>query len=133
MDEIIKIKKYGNRRYYSSADKSYITLTEIEKWIQKGHKIQVTDAETAADITSEVLTQILLEQGRAQHFPVEMLETMIRMNEKTLNSFWTPLMEQNIKLMSQMGELALNNVKAIISPFKKKKSSSSTRTRERKN
>lgn len=133
MDEIIKIKKYGNRRYYSSADKSYITLTEIEKWIQKGHKIQVTDAETDADITSEVLTQILLEQGRAQHFPVEMLETMIRMNEKTLNSFWTPLMEQNIKLMSQMGELALNNVKAIISPFKKKKSSSSTRTRERKN
>ncbi|WP_415063813.1 polyhydroxyalkanoate synthesis regulator DNA-binding domain-containing protein [Bdellovibrio sp.] len=133
MDEIIKIKKYGNRRYYSSADKSYITLAEIEKWIQKGHKIQVTDAETDADITSEVLTQILLEQGRAQHFPVEMLETMIRMNEKTLNSFWTPLMEQNIKLMSQMGELALNNVKAIISPFKKKKSSSSTRTRERKN
>lgn len=133
MDEIIKIKKYGNRRYYSSADKSYITLAEIEKWIQKDHKIQVTDAETDADITSEVLTQILLEQGRAQHFPVEMLETMIRMNEKTLNSFWTPLMEQNIKLMSQMGELALNNVKAIISPFKKKKSSSSTRTRERKN
>lgn len=132
MEEIIKIKKYGNRRYYSSADKSYITLSEIEKWIQKGCKIQVTDADSEADITAEVLTQILLDQGRAQHFPVELLENMIRMNEKTLNNFWTPLMEQNIKLMSQMGEFALNNIKTLVNPFTKKQKST-TKTRGQKN
>lgn len=132
MDEVIKIKKYGNRRYYSSTDKSYITLSEIEKWIQKGCKIQVTDADSDADITAEVLTQILLDQGRAQHFPIELLENMIRMNEKTLSNFWTPLMEQNIKLMSQMGEFALNNIKTLVSPFGKK-SKATTKTRGEKN
>lgn len=132
MEEVIKIKKYGNRRYYSSADKSYITLSEIEKWIQKGRKIQVTDADSETDITAEVLTQILLDQGRAQHFPIELLENMIRMNEKTLNNFWTPLMEQNIKLMSQMGEFALNNIKTLVNPFNKK-SKNSTKTRGEKN
>ena len=131
MESIIKIKKYGNRRYYSSTDKSYITLAEIEKWIQKGRKIQVIDADTEADITAEVLTQILLEQGRAQHFPIELLETMIRVNEKTLSTFWSPLLEQNLKLMSQMGELALNNMKVLVNPFTKK-SKNSTKTKAEK-
>ena len=128
MDKTIKIKKYGNRRYYSSADKSYITLAEIEKWIQKGHKIQVTEAENENDITAEVLTQILLEQGRAQHFPLEILENMIRLNEKTVVSFWGMMMEQNIKLMTQMSETTLSNVRALThSLLKKSKSSSKTK------
>jgi polyhydroxyalkanoate synthesis repressor PhaR len=124
MEELIKIKKYGNRRYYSPTDKSYITIADIEIWIQKGRKVQVVDAETEQDITAEVLTQILLEQGRAQHFPIELLEAMIRMNEKTLSKFWTPLLEQNIKVMTQMGQLALNNMKAFASPFSKKSKNS---------
>jgi len=132
MEDVIKIKKYGNRRFYSSEDKSYITLTEIEAWIQKGRKIQVTDAQSGGDITAEVLTQILLEQGRAQHFPVELLETMIRMNEKSLSSFWTPLLEQNLKFMSQMGELTLSNMKALISPFTKKSNAGANKARGRK-
>lgn len=132
MEDVIKIKKYGNRRFYSSEDKSYITLAEIEAWIQKGRKIQVTDAQSGGDITAEVLTQILLEQGRAQHFPVELLETMIRMNEKSLSSFWTPLLEQNLKFMSQMGELTLSNMKALISPFTKKSNAGANKTRGRK-
>lgn len=132
MENVIKIKKYGNRRYYSSADRSYITLAEIETWIQKGRKIQVTDAQTQSDITAEVLTQILLEQGRAHHFPLELLEGMIRMNEKSLHSFWTPLMEHNLKFISQMGELTLSNMKAIISPFTKKSNPGSTKTKIQK-
>ena len=44
--DIIKIKKYGNRRFYSSADKSYITILDIEAWIKKGHKIQIQISST---------------------------------------------------------------------------------------
>lgn len=130
--DIIKIKKYGNRRFYSSADKSYITILDIDAWIKKGHKIQVIDADTDADITAEVLTQILLDQGRAQHFPVELLEGMIRMNEKSLESFWTPLMQQNMKLISQMSEMAINNMKAFVRPFSKNEKPPS-KTRGQKN
>lgn len=111
--ETISIKKYGNRRFYSSKEKTYITIAEIKTWVQKGHRIQVTDAETDLDITSEILTQILLEQGRASHFPVEILEQMIRMNEKTLTNIWAPLLEQNLKMMSQMGEVALSGFKML--------------------
>lgn len=109
--ENIQIKKYGNRRFYSSKEKTYVTLTDIKKWVQKGYRIQVLDAETEKDITSEILTQILLEQGRASHFPVELLEQMIRVNEKTLKTIWTPVIEQNLKLMAQMGEVALSSLK----------------------
>lgn len=117
--ENIYIKKYGNRRFYSSTEKTYITMAEIKSWVQKGHRVQVVDAETEKDITSEILTQILLDQGRASHFPVELLEQMIRMNEKTLKEIWTPVIEQNLKLMAQMGEMALSSFKLFT---KKKKS-----------
>jgi polyhydroxyalkanoate synthesis repressor PhaR len=109
--ENIFIKKYGNRRFYSSKEKSYVTLSEIKTWVQKGHHIQVADAETNKDITSEILTQILLEQGRASHFPAELLEQMIRMNEKALNNIWAPIIEQNLKMMAQMGEVALSGIR----------------------
>ncbi len=113
MVETISIKKYGNRRFYSSKEKTYVTIAEIKTWVQKGHRIQVTDANTEQDITSEILTQILLEQGRASHLPVEILEQMIRMNEKTLTKIWAPLLEQNLRMMSQMGEVALSGFKML--------------------
>jgi polyhydroxyalkanoate synthesis repressor PhaR len=116
----IRIKKYGNRRFYSSADKSYVTLSQIEEWVRKGRTINVTDAESGDDITAQVLTQIILEQGRAQHLPIEMLETMIRLNEKTLKSIWAPLLEQNLKAFAKMTELTMDNVKNLMAPFSRK-------------
>ena len=111
--EVVHIKKYGNRRFYSSLEKNYITLVEIKNLVQRGHRIQVVDAETENDITSEILTQILLEQGRASHFPVELLEQMIRVNEKTLKTLWAPVVEQNLKLMMQMGDVAFSSLKLL--------------------
>jgi polyhydroxyalkanoate synthesis repressor PhaR len=96
--EVIHIKKYGNRRLYSSAETRFVTLAELASAVRSGKKVRVTDAETDADITSEILTQILLENGRAQHFPVEMLEQMIRINEHALNSFWSNYLDQSVKM-----------------------------------
>jgi len=127
--ETIQIKKYGNRRFYSSKEKTYVTLSEIKSWVQKGHRIQVTDAENNADITSEILTQILLEQGRASHLPVEILEQMIRMNEKTLTQIWAPLFEQNLKVMSQMGEVAISGFKMLTQALPKAKASSKSKNK----
>ncbi len=114
MDKVVKIKKYGNRRFYSSEEKKYITIADIQKLILKGTKTQIIDAETEKDITSDILTQILLDQGRAAHFPVELLEQMIRTSEKSLNTIWAPLMTQQFRLMTQMGEMALQGFKALI-------------------
>ena len=119
MDKVVKIKKYGNRRFYSSDEKKYITIVDIQRLILKGTKVQIVDAETDKDITSDILTQILLEQGRATHFPVELLEQLIRTSEKSLNTVWAPVMSQQFKMMTQMGEMALQGIKAIISPLEK--------------
>lgn len=119
MDKVVKIKKYGNRRFYSSEEKKYITIVEIQKMVLKGGKVQIIDAETEQDITSDILTQILLEQGRATHFPVELLEQLIRTSEKSLNTVWAPVMAQQFKVMTQVGELALQGLKAFISPLDK--------------
>lgn len=125
MDKIVKIKKYGNRRFYSSAEKKYITMVDIQKLILKGSKMQILDAKTDKDITSDILTQILLEQGRATHFPVELLEQLIRTSEKSLNTIWAPVMAQQFKMMTQMGEMALQGIKAIMAPLEKVAASSS--------
>lgn len=99
--DIIQIKKYENRRLYSSSEKRYVTLNEISDWVISGRKVQVVDVTTKNDITSEVLTQILLENGRAQHLPVELLEAIISFNENVIKNLWTPLMGSSIEMMAK--------------------------------
>src|SRR5690242_10711594 len=57
----LEIKKYPNRRYYDATHSRHLTLEEIRALIQQGYDIQVVDARTSADITAQVLTQIILE------------------------------------------------------------------------
>lgn len=95
--KVIHIKKYGNRRLYSSSETRFVTIDELAKSVKDGHKVKVTDSDTDEDITSEILTQILLENGRAQHFPVEVLEQMIRVNEQVLRGFWSNYLDQSFK------------------------------------
>jgi polyhydroxyalkanoate synthesis repressor PhaR len=96
--ETIHIKKYGNSRLYSSAETRFVTIDELAAVVRSGKKVKVTDADTNEDITAEILTQILLENGRAQHFPVEMLEQMIRLNEQALGSFWSNYLDQSMRM-----------------------------------
>ena len=85
---VIVIKKYGNRRLYSTAESRYLTLEELEQIIREGRGVQVVDASTGEDLTSQVLTQILLEGGRARRFPVAFLEQIIRLGDDALQTFF---------------------------------------------
>lgn len=100
----IQIKKYGNRRLYSSSETRFITIEELATAVRQGNRVQVTDADTGEDITSEILTQILLESRRAQHFPIELLEQMIRVNERTIRDFWSIYLEQSFKMVESLQE-----------------------------
>ncbi|MFH1808568.1 MAG: translation initiation factor IF-2 N-terminal domain-containing protein [Pseudomonadota bacterium] len=83
----VVIKKYGNRRLYSTDESRYLTLEELEGLIRKGQKVRVVDAQNGEDLTGQVLTQIMLEGGRARRFPVAFLEEMIRLSDDALQSF----------------------------------------------
>lgn len=103
-DGALHIKKYGNRRLYAAAETRFVTIQELAQYVRSGRKVRVTDADTGEDITSEILTQILLEGGRAQHLPVELLEKMIQVNEKALQNFWGAYIDQSTKLMETFQE-----------------------------
>ena len=85
----LEIKKYANRRYYDATHSRHLTLEEIRTLIQQGYDLQVVDAQTSADITAQVLTQIILELDTAKidSLPVPMLVRIIRTNDQLVKDF----------------------------------------------
>src|SRR5215471_217042 len=86
---ILEIRKYQNRRYYDSTHSRHLTLEQIHRQIIEGYNIRVLDAKTNEDITSRVLTQILLEYEpvNLDVFSNELLTRAIRVNDRLLKDF----------------------------------------------
>jgi polyhydroxyalkanoate synthesis repressor PhaR len=85
----LEIKKYANRRYYDATHSRHLTLDEIRTLIQQGFDLKVVDAKTSADITAQVLTQIILEldTSKLDSLPVPLLVRIIRMNDQLVKDF----------------------------------------------
>ena len=62
----VLIKRYANRKLYNTETSRYITLKGIAELIEQGAEIRVVDNETGEDITSVALSQILVDNERAQ-------------------------------------------------------------------
>ncbi len=116
--EKVIFKKYGNRRLYSLKDKSYVTLQDIESCIRKGCSVQVLDADSKTDLTSEVLTQILLEKNKVKHVPTELLEQLIRFNESQARDFWTLYVEKSFQMYS-LWQKELQQLSQFFGPWNK--------------
>jgi polyhydroxyalkanoate synthesis repressor PhaR len=63
---MLLIKRYPNRKFYDTEAKKYITLDDISTRIREGREIQVVDQTSGEEITSVVLSQIILEQEKKQ-------------------------------------------------------------------
>ena len=85
----LEIRKYQNRRYYDSTRSQHLSLQQIHRLIIEGYNIRVLDAKTNEDITSKVLTQILLEYEpvKLTLFSNELLTRAIRVNDRLLKDF----------------------------------------------
>ena len=86
--EPIIIKKYANRRLYNTQSSSYITLEDLARMTREGIDFQVLDAKTGADITHQILTQIIMEeesQGE-QMLPISFLRQLISMYGNSMQS-----------------------------------------------
>ena len=85
----LEIRKYQNRRYYDSTHSRHLTLEQIHKLIIEGYNVRVLDAKTNEEITSRVLTQILLEYEpvNLDVFSNELLTRAIRVNDRLLKDF----------------------------------------------
>ena len=97
--KILEIKKYPNRRYYDATHSRHLTLEEIRSLIQQGYDIRVIDAKTSADITAQVLTQLILELDtpKLDSLPVPLLVRLIRMNDQLVKDFIEKYFNQALK------------------------------------
>lgn len=79
--DTVIIKKYANRRLYNTQSSSYITLDHLSKMTREGVEFRVLDAKSGADITHQILTQIIMEEEASgeQMLPVNFLRQLIGM------------------------------------------------------
>jgi polyhydroxyalkanoate synthesis repressor PhaR len=95
----LEIKKYPNRRYYDATHSRHLTLDEIRTLVQQGYDLHVVDARTSADITAQVLTQIILELDtpKVDSLPVPLLVRLIRVNDQLVKDFIEKYFNQAFK------------------------------------
>jgi polyhydroxyalkanoate synthesis repressor PhaR len=87
--EVRMVKKYQNRKLYDTKNSCYITLEDIAKMIKQGEEVKVIDNKTKGDVTSIILTQILVDQEKATRsiLPLTMLRDIIQKGEGSLFDF----------------------------------------------
>lgn len=98
-DKHLDIRKYPNRRYYDATHSRHLTLEQIRSLIRDGYDIKVTDSKTGADITAQVLTQIILEfePPKLDNFPASLLLRLIRTNDQVVREFVETYFNQAFK------------------------------------
>jgi len=81
------IKRYENRKMYDTENRKYISLEEIANLIREGVDVRVIDNATEKDITTQTLTQVILEEGKKGRnpFSTEILHGVIRWGNHVLD------------------------------------------------
>jgi len=79
---VVLIKRYANRKLYNTETSRYITLKGVSELLEQERDIRVVDNETGQDITSVILSQILVDdqkQGRGgdSNLPGRVLSELI--------------------------------------------------------
>ncbi len=98
-DDIVIIKKYANRRLYNTRSSSYITLDHLAKMTREGVDFKVLDAKTGADITHQILTQIIMDEeasGGEQILPVNFLRQLIGMYGNSMQAMLPHYLEASM-------------------------------------
>jgi polyhydroxyalkanoate synthesis repressor PhaR len=95
----IVIKKYANRRLYNTRSSSYITLDHLAKMTREEVAFKVIDAKTGADITHQILTQIIMDEeaGGEQMLPTSFLRQLIAMYGNSMQSLLPGYLEASME------------------------------------
>lgn len=82
------IKRYESRKLYDTEESRYVSLDEIATWVRNGQEVRVVDNATNNDVTSQTLTQIILDEGRkgTSFIPSELLHDLVRLGERAVST-----------------------------------------------
>jgi polyhydroxyalkanoate synthesis repressor PhaR len=80
------IKRYGSRKLYDTEESRYVSLEEIAEFVRSGQTVQVLDNDTAEDVTTPTLAQVILEEGRSgqRALPSALLHELVRLGGRRL-------------------------------------------------
>ena len=114
MSELVRLKKYANRRLYDMEKSKYVTLDQVAGLIKKGRQVKIVDAKTKEDVTAFILTQIVLEEARSKKFllPAPVLHLIIQYGDNILGEFFE-------RYLQQMIQVYLTHKQAVNDKFKK--------------
>lgn len=100
MNKLRVIKKYPNRRLYDTEISSYITVEDVRQLILDGLDFEVRDAKTGADLTRQVLLQIIAEHEQSGEpvLTTPMLSQIIRLYGDSMQGFMGNYLERSMQL-----------------------------------
>jgi polyhydroxyalkanoate synthesis repressor PhaR len=98
------IKRYANRKLYDTDAKGYITLEGVAALIRQGRDVRVIDHESGADITLQVLAQIIFEEEKkaAGGLPGTVLTGLIQAGSDTLSHLRHAILPDGHELRAEM-------------------------------
>jgi len=99
------IKRYESRKLYDTEESRYVSLEEIANWIRQGQEVKVVDNATNNDVTSQTLTQIILDEGRkgTSFLPSELLHDLVRLGERAVSSGMEQVQQGVDRLIDRLG------------------------------
>jgi polyhydroxyalkanoate synthesis repressor PhaR len=99
------IKRYESRKLYDTEESRYVSLVEIATWVRTGQEVRVVDNATNNDVTSQTLTQIILDEGRkgTSFIPSELLHDLVRLGERAVNTGMEQVQHGVDRLIDRLG------------------------------
>jgi polyhydroxyalkanoate synthesis repressor PhaR len=99
------IKRYESRKLYDTEESRYVSLDEIAGWVRQGQEVRVVDNATNNDVTSQTLTQIILDEGRkgTSFLPSELLHDLVRLGERAVSTGMEQVQQGVDKLIDRLG------------------------------
>jgi polyhydroxyalkanoate synthesis repressor PhaR len=104
----VVIKKYSDRRLYDTNASGYVKLDDIARMVRKGVDVQVKDARSGKDLTSMVLTQIIVEDAREREtaLPLQLLRELVRASDRATHDFMSWYLTTTLDLYQKAQETA---------------------------
>lgn len=96
------IRKYANRRLYNTGTSTYVTLEDLAAMVKAGDTFVAVDARTDAEITQQVLLQIIVEleaRGPAL-LSAAFLSQLVRFHGTGLEATVPPFLEKAIEALA---------------------------------
>lgn len=124
----VVIKKYGDRRLYDSSASRYVKLEDIAKMIRDGIDVQVQDARTGKDLTSMILTQIVMENARDQGtaLPLQLLRQLVTASDQATHEFLSWYLNNTLDLYQKAQQAAASGSEKLRTGLSEAKSAVSS-------